>query len=108
MKSSRSRDCAWPPCSIARWAKRLRPAQMGHILPSEEAQLLNIKVRFSRLAMVVVGGMGFMFLLHSPAIGQGKSEASHAEKLPTGMSITPEAARGSKLQYLNPDLPGMP
>ena len=24
------------------------------------------------------------------------------------MSITPEAARGSKLQYLNPDLPGMP
>ena len=31
-----------------------------------------------------------------------------AEMLPTGMSITPGAARGAELQYLNPDLPGMP
>jgi DNA-binding beta-propeller fold protein YncE len=31
-----------------------------------------------------------------------------AEKLPTGMSITPTAAPGSKLLFLNPDLPGMP
>jgi DNA-binding beta-propeller fold protein YncE len=82
---------------------------MGHIQRSEEAQLLNIKVRFSRLARVIVGGMAFMFLLHSPVtIGQEKSRAARAEKLPTGMSITPEAARGSKMQYLNPDLPGMP
>jgi len=56
-----------------------------------------------------VGGMALTFLLCSPAaLGQGKSGAAHAQKLPTGMSITPEAARGSKLQYLNPDLPGMP
>jgi len=31
-----------------------------------------------------------------------------AQKLPTGMSITPWAAPGSKLVFLNPDLPGMP
>ncbi|HEY2914970.1 MAG TPA: hypothetical protein VGK21_16510, partial [Candidatus Angelobacter sp.] len=63
----------------------------------------NIKVQFSRLAAVVVGGMAFTFLLCSPAAaGQGKSGAAHVQKLPTGMSITPEAARGSKLQYLNP------
>lgn len=50
-----------------------------------------------------------MFSLHSSlVIGQERSGAARAEKLPTGMSITPEAARGSKLQYLNPDLPGMP
>jgi len=30
------------------------------------------------------------------------------ERLPTGMSITPTAAPGSTLQFLNPDLPGMP
>jgi YVTN family beta-propeller protein len=71
--------------------------------------LLNIKVRFSHPAWVVVAGMAFVFLLPSSlASGQEKSGAAHAEKLPTGMSITPEAARGSKLQYLNPDLPGMP
>ena len=36
-------------------------------------------------------------------------EKPHAQKkLPTGMSMTPDAAPGSKLQYLNPDLPGMP
>lgn len=82
---------------------------MGHIQRSKEVQLLNIKIRFSRVAAVVVGGMAFTFLLCSPAaIGQAKSGAAHAQKLPTGMSITPEAARGSKLQYLNPDLPGMP
>jgi YVTN family beta-propeller protein len=71
--------------------------------------LLNIKIRYSLLANLVVGGMAFMFLLHSSlALGQEKNGAARAEKLPTGMSITPEAARGSKLQYLNPDLPGMP
>jgi DNA-binding beta-propeller fold protein YncE len=39
---------------------------------------------------------------------QQKSKAPRAEKLPTGMSITPGAARGAQLQFLNPDLPGMP
>src|SRR5262249_21045566 len=109
MKSSRWRDCGWPRRSITRWEKRLCRAQMENIQSSEKAQLLNLKLRLSRFAMVVVGGMAFTFLLCSPAgVGQGKSGAAHAQKLPTGMSITPEAARGSKLQYLNPDLPGMP
>ncbi len=71
--------------------------------------MLNIKVQFSRLALVVVGGMVFISLPYFPAaIAQGKREAARAEKLPTGMSMTPEAAPGSKMQYLNPDLPGMP
>src|SRR5215831_4662100 len=38
-----------------------------------------------------------------PRTGQAK-----AETLPTGMSITPTAARGSTLQALNPDLPERP
>src|SRR5262249_48851449 len=37
-----------------------------------------------------------------------KSRTSAPEHLPTGMSITPTAAPGSTLQFLNPDLPGMP
>ncbi len=71
--------------------------------------MLNIKAQFRRLALVAVGGMAFISLPYSPAAtAQGQREASHAEKLPTGMSMTPEAAPGSKMQYLNPDLPGMP
>jgi YVTN family beta-propeller protein len=94
---------------MARWEKRLRPVQMGHNQRSEEAQLLNIKAQCRLFTRIVAGGMAFTFLLcSSAAMGQAKSLAAHAEKLPTGMSITPEAARGSKLQYLNPDLPGMP
>ncbi len=71
--------------------------------------MLNIKVQFSRLALVVVGGMAFMSLPYSPTgMAQGQRETARTEKLPTGMSMTPEAAPGSKMQYLNPDLPGMP
>jgi len=33
---------------------------------------------------------------------------SQAQELPTGMSITPTAARGSTFQPLNPDLPDLP
>ena len=81
---------------------------MVEIQRSEENQL-DIKVQFSRLALVAIGGMAFISLPYSPAaMAQGKREAAHAEKLPTGMSMTPEAAPGSKMQYLNPDLPGMP
>src|ERR1043166_6634403 len=109
MKSSRWRDCGWPRRSIARWAKRLCRAQMEHIQSSEEAQLLNLKLRLSHIARVVVGGMAFTFLLGSPAsVGQGKSGAAQAQDLPTGMSITPMAARGSTFQALNPDLPELP
>src|SRR6266566_3080045 len=46
-----------------------------------------------------------------PAASQKKD--SHAsspspESLPTGMSITPTAAKGSTFQPLNPDLPDLP
>jgi DNA-binding beta-propeller fold protein YncE len=39
---------------------------------------------------------------------QHKKHIPEAEELPTGMSITPLAARGSTLQPLNPGLPGLP
>ncbi|HEY1940254.1 MAG TPA: bifunctional YncE family protein/alkaline phosphatase family protein [Candidatus Angelobacter sp.] len=76
-------------------------------------QVLNRKpaLRSSRFAAISVGVLVFMFLLCSQLSAAGQQERSgavRAEKLPTGMSITPEAAPGSKLQYLNPDLPGMP
>ncbi len=41
-----------------------------------------------------------------PGAAQKKSAAP--ERVPTGMSITPNAAPGTTLQLLNPDLPGMP
>jgi len=52
------------------------------------------------------------YLLLICVLGQGWSQRSNAvqrqQPLPTGMSITPTAAPGSKLLFLNPDLPGMP
>jgi DNA-binding beta-propeller fold protein YncE len=73
--------------------------------------LLNRKLTlFSGLIMGTVCTLAFIFLIGSPRLvsGQSASDMVRAEKLPTGMSITPAAARGSQLQYLNPDLPGMP
>jgi len=37
-----------------------------------------------------------------------RARVAEAEQLPTGMSITPTAARGAKLEELNPDLPKYP
>src|SRR6185312_3636836 len=42
------------------------------------------------------------------AIAQQKKSTPASEELPTGMSITPLAARGSTLQTLNPGLPDLP
>src|SRR5438270_4406960 len=42
------------------------------------------------------------------ATAQQKKRVPAAEELPTGMSITPLAARGSTLQPLNPGLPDLP
>src|SRR6476469_9915233 len=42
------------------------------------------------------------------AIAQQKKSTPASEELPTGMSITPLAARGSTLQTLNPGLPELP
>jgi hypothetical protein len=42
------------------------------------------------------------------ATAQQKKRVAASEELPTGMSITPLAARGSTLQSLNPGLPDLP
>jgi YVTN family beta-propeller protein len=46
--------------------------------------------------------------LSPSAYAQQKKHVPAAEELPTGMSITPLAARGSTLQPLNPGLPDLP
>ena len=43
-----------------------------------------------------------------PALAQTQKKIAKAQELPTGMSITPTAARGSTFQPLNPDLPDLP
>jgi YVTN family beta-propeller protein len=71
----------------------------------------KVALPFSRLAVSAACTLACISLLCSPlaAIGQQEeSEITRVEKLPTGMSITPLAVRGSKLQLLNPDLPEMP
>ncbi|HEX3153573.1 MAG TPA: hypothetical protein VHV32_03060, partial [Candidatus Angelobacter sp.] len=47
-------------------------------------------------------------LLSLSGSAQQKKHAPESEELPTGMSITPLAARGSTLQPLNPGLPNLP
>ncbi len=47
-------------------------------------------------------------LLFPAATAQQKTHVPIAEELPTGMRITPLAARGSTLQPLNPGLPDLP
>src|SRR6266853_6871507 len=42
------------------------------------------------------------------AFGEQKKNSVKSQDLPTGMSITPTAARGSTFQPLNPDLPDLP
>jgi DNA-binding beta-propeller fold protein YncE len=55
-------------------------------------------------ALLFLAGFTFTHL----AGQQPRSAIPVPQALPTGMSITPTAARGSKLLFLNPDLPGMP
>ena len=50
----------------------------------------------------------YVLLLSWSATAQLKKHVPAAEELPTGMSITPLAARGSTLQLLNPGLPDLP
>lgn len=64
-----------------------------------------------RLMMGAMYALACILLLRFPLAAtaqQQTDKATRAEKLPTGMSITPGAARGSELQLLNPELPGMP
>jgi YVTN family beta-propeller protein len=64
--------------------------------------------RFAAAAVYALACMLFAWLPSPARAQQPKSKTPRAEKLPTGMSITPRAARGTQLQFLNPDLPGMP
>ncbi len=64
---------------------------------------MSHKVRRSLCAVSVC-----FTLLSLSAIAQQKTHVPGAEELPTGMSITPLAARGSTLQPLNPGLPDLP
>ena len=61
-----------------------------------------------RRLLCTLGCVCALVVLWSPVVAQQKKAASKAEELPTGMSITPLAARGSTLQRLNPGLPDLP
>ncbi|HEV7675557.1 MAG TPA: bifunctional YncE family protein/alkaline phosphatase family protein, partial [Candidatus Angelobacter sp.] len=65
---------------------------MSRIAPTRLFCVMSICVAFLSLA----------------ASAQQKKRIPAAEELPTGMSITPLAARGSTLQPLNPGLPDLP
>src|SRR5262249_17727291 len=51
---------------------------------------------------------GLLFLVAIAVALAGQSSQSQPEVLPTGMMITPTAARGSIFQPLNPGLPDLP
>jgi YVTN family beta-propeller protein len=59
------------------------------------------------LACALAGILAFV-LLSDAAIAEQRKNAAKSQDLPTGMSITPTAARGSTFQPLNPDLPDLP
>jgi YVTN family beta-propeller protein len=60
------------------------------------------------LALGIVGISCFSLAAAAQNAKPKKQAASAAEVLPTGMSITPTAAKGSIFQPLNPDLPDLP
>jgi YVTN family beta-propeller protein len=69
-----------------------------------------VLLRRSRTTKSLAAALGcsLLFFCLRPSAQTLKSTATPPESLPTGMSITPTAAPGSTLQFLNPDLPGMP
>ncbi len=112
--------------SVADWANEshLQARQMLDAKPTNVDQAYydaNIQLVEEKLAL---GGLRLAALLNSSlgAISTAQLESdlkAHggtadmqpkppSEILPTGMSITPTAARGSILLALNPDLPGQP
>ncbi|HSK43749.1 MAG TPA: bifunctional YncE family protein/alkaline phosphatase family protein, partial [Candidatus Binatia bacterium] len=62
-------------------------------------------IAYPRLFCVITICVALLSLF---ANAQQKKRVPAAEELPTGMSITPLAARGSTLQRLNPGLPDLP
>ena len=67
----------------------------------------KMNMRAVMLVLVIVGLAAFS-LAAPQAARPKKQSASEGELLPTGMSITPTAAKGSVFQPLNPDLPDLP
>lgn len=71
------------------------------------ANLVLRRLLATRSSVAVLGFALIFCCLHLS--GQAsKNSGKQPETVPTGMRITPTAAPGSTLQYLNPDLPGMP
>jgi YVTN family beta-propeller protein len=62
----------------------------------------------AKRSFCILGCFCSLVCLASLAEAQKKKDVPKAEELPTGMSITPLAARGSTLQALNPGLPDLP
>src|SRR5262245_38624696 len=58
--------------------------------------------------LAAVLGCALLFFCVHLSAQTAKGRSKQPEIVPTGMSITPTAAPGSTLQFLNPDLPGMP
>jgi YVTN family beta-propeller protein len=75
-------------------------------MPNQEKSM-SIKMNIWAAVLVMVG-LGSFSLAASQAARPKKQAASEGELLPTGMSITPTAAKGSIFQPLNPDLPDLP
>jgi YVTN family beta-propeller protein len=57
-----------------------------------------------RVFAATLGVVGILFVSHSAAKADDDSKASKGEFLPTGVRITPAAAKGSIFQALNPGL----
>jgi YVTN family beta-propeller protein len=67
-----------------------------------------IRLGFRSIFFVAVLLVGSVLVVAGGAHRQAAHAAPASELLPTGMSITPTAAKGSIFQPLNPDLPDLP
>ena len=69
---------------------------------------LSSAILIGRRLLCTLGCICALGCLSSLGDAQQKKAFPKSEELPTGMSITPLAARGSTLQTLNPGLPDLP
>jgi DNA-binding beta-propeller fold protein YncE len=74
----------------------------------------SARLRRNRASFIFVGVL-MMTLLWRPGLGTASGrdddddrKSDNSAELPTGMRITPTAARGARFSSLNPDLPGRP
>lgn len=61
-----------------------------------------------RVSALVVSVLGILCVSHIAAKAEGDDKSNKGEFLPTGVHITPSAAKGSIFQPLNPGLPSDP